>query len=182
LPAQIAGEAMGTGAARTSTEAARQAGYSDVGSALRVRAAELMSRDDIHDAITEVARQTFRGFVGVVVDAAKRLILNDKHPDHAKMVNSMLGRLGFAEQTGVNINVTGEVTMSHTDAALEDLRRCLALGMTDEQLVGIFGWSGLERYRALLKSAQPKLIEYEPQQAPATPSMVEAQKREPDIG
>jgi hypothetical protein len=79
------------------------------------------------------------------------------------------------------LNVTGEVTVSHTDAALEDLRRCMALGFTDEQLVGVFGFSGLERYRALLKSA-PKVIEhYGPQQAPAVPSAVEAQKREPGI-
>jgi hypothetical protein len=169
---------MGAGLATSAADGAALAGYSTSSNAHNVRGFENMRKPHVLEAIEEAARTEFRGLVGPTIQAAKNLILNDKHPDHAKAVNSMLSRLGFAERSGVDLNINAEVTLSHTDAALEDLRRCIALGMSDEQLTGIFGWSGLERYRAMLKSAPPKLIEYEPQAAPAVPSAVEAQKHD----
>jgi phage terminase small subunit len=167
---------MGAGLATAAADGAALAGYSTSSNAHNVRGFENMRKPHVLEAIEEAARTEFRGLVGPTIRAAKNLILNDKHPDHAKAVNSMLSRLGFAERNGVDVTVTGEVTMTHTDAALEDLRRCMAMGFTDEQLVGVFGFIGLERYRAMLKSAQPKLIEYEPQTAPAVPSAVGEKK------
>jgi hypothetical protein len=139
-----------------------------------MHAQSLMHRDRVIEAIEEVCRKEFRGLVVPAILAAKTLILNNKHPNHPKVVNSLLSRLGFAERSGVDLNVTGEVTVSHTGAAVEDLRRCMALGFIREQLVGAFGWSGLERYESRLKNAQPKLIEYDATPAgPDTPGVIE---------
>lgn len=151
----------GTGNQR---EAALLAGYSDVGEGAKVRASELMHRERVLQAIDEVGRQAFRGLLIPTVLAAKRLILNEDHPDHAKAVSTMLSRLGFGERTGVDVKVSGEVTLNHTDEALQQLRALRELGVPRDKLVELFGFSGLERYERMLTVAdrqQPRLIEGE---------------------
>src|SRR6516164_11019840 len=110
---------LGAGLATNASDAAALAGYSTKGRAQNVRGFENMRKPHVLEAIEEAARTEFRGLVGPTIQAAKNLILNDKHPDHAKAVNSMLSRLGFAERSGVDLNINAEVTLSHTDAALE---------------------------------------------------------------
>jgi hypothetical protein len=147
------------------TQAARDAGYSDLGkdsAAIRVRAFEVIHKERVILAIEEVGKKVFRGLLGPAIRATARLIEDTKHPDHAKTVSSTLARLGITERTGVDVNVSGELTVNHTDSALNDLRALLGLGVAREKLIEIFGFSGLDRYEKMLAESDaraPKQIE-----------------------
>ena len=57
-----------------------------------------------------------------------------------------------------------DVTVNHTDSALQDLRTLIGLGVAREKLVEIFGFSGLSRYEKMLEEQDRrsgKLIEGE---------------------
>lgn len=147
------------------TEAAREAGYKDSDNGgIRVRAHVLMHRERVLEALEEVGRKAFRGLLLPSILATRALIENEKHPDHARTVQSTLSRLGFGERSGLDVNVSGEVTLNHTDAAVDDLRRLKALCVPQSKLEEIFGFSGLARYERMLAEADrraPKLIEGE---------------------
>lgn len=142
-------------------QAARDAGYSDKSEGAKVQAHSLLHRKKVLDAVTEMGLRTFRGLLVPAIAAVRALIEKPDHPDHAKMLNSVLDRVGPSARTGldVNMNVSGEVTVNHTDAALQDLRTLLALGVPREKLVETFGASGLLRYERMLADS-PKLIEH----------------------
>jgi phage terminase small subunit len=162
--------AVATGIAANATEAARLAGYSDPGrpsKAIISRAHQVLHRPRVIEAIEEVCRTQFRNLVPLVIAAAKRVLEDPGHPDHVKLVNSLLSRLGYGERTGVDVNVSGEVVMNHTDAAIDDLRRLKALGLPREKLLEAFGYSGLDRYEKLLASRDAKVIEHKPDELPA---------------
>jgi hypothetical protein len=147
------------------TQAARDAGYSDLGpesAAIRVRAFEVIHRERVILALEEVGKKVFRSLLVPAIRATKLLIENEKHPDHAKVVSSTLARLGLTERTGLDVNVSGELTINHTDSALADLRALLELQVPEAKLVEIFGFSGLSRYRKMLAETDaraPKMIE-----------------------
>jgi phage terminase small subunit len=145
------------------TAAARKAGFVDNGTgAIRVAGHRLMHRERVLAAIEEVGTKAFRGLLMPAVRATKHMIENPKHADHAKAVLSTLSRLGKSERSGIDVNVTGEITHNHTDSAIEDLRRLLDLGVPREKLIETFGFSGLSRYERMLAEADaraPKLIE-----------------------
>jgi len=144
-------------------DAARLAGYSNASDGAKVRAHALLSRVKILDALDEHGRKAFRGLLAPTLAAAKAILNNPSHPDHGKMVNSLLSRLGYGEKTAVDVHVTGEIELNHTDAALRDLEIMQALGIPEERLIETFGWSGLGRYRKMLaekdSKRDPKLIE-----------------------
>lgn len=146
------------------TEAARKAGYVDsANGAIQVAGHRLLHRDRVLAAIEEVGRKAFRGLLMPAVRATRKLIENASHQDHAKTVSSTLARLGITERTGVDVNVTGEIQHNHTDSALNDLRTLIGLGVAEDKLVEIFGFSGLSRYRKMLAETDaraPKLIEH----------------------
>lgn len=134
------------------TDAARQAGYADNGGgSVRVKGHQLMHRDRVLAAIEEVGRKAFRGLLIPTIMAAKNVVENPKHADHANMVKSLLSRLGLGEKSGVEVNVGGEITVNHTDEALLQLRTLRELGVPREKLVEIFGFSGLPRYEKMLQ-------------------------------
>jgi phage terminase small subunit len=175
--------ALVTGPAETATDAARMAGYSDKANGCWVRAFELMNRERVVAAIEETARKEFRGIIPAVVKAARKLILNDKHPDHAKAVNSMLSRLGFAERSGVDVHMSGEVTMNATDKALDDLQALKALNFSREQLLEIFGYSGLDRFERMLTELdrgrpKAKLIDVTPHHGSVAATAPEAHQEQ----
>lgn len=143
--------------------AAREAGYSNESEGAKVMAHKLLHRERVILALEEVGKKSFRGLLGPAIKATAAMIADPKHPDHAKAVSSTLARLGITERTGVDVNVTGEITHNHTDAALSDLRTLLALAVPEEKLVEIFGFSGLSRYRKMLAETDakvPKVIEH----------------------
>ncbi len=137
-------------------QAARDAGYSDVAEGAKVRAHGLLHRERVIQALEEVGKKAFRGLLGPAVKAAAQLIQNEKHIDHSKAVFTTLARLGLGEKSSVDVNVSGEVTVNHTDSALNDLRTLLGLGVAREKLVEIFGFSGLSRYEKMLVEADAK--------------------------
>jgi hypothetical protein len=144
------------------TQAAREAGFPDNGkTGIRVRAHELTHRPRVQDAIREVALREFSNLLPAAVRAAAALIANDKHPDHAGMVKSTFSRLGLAEKTGVDVTVAGEVTVNHTDQAIELLRTMLELNVPREKLIEQFGIGGLSRYERMLAERRPKVIEHD---------------------
>lgn len=132
------------------TEAARKAGYSDTADGARVRAHEVMHRERVLEAIDEVGRKAFRALLLPAVMAAGKLIADSKARGHQAAVFSTLSRLGIVERQGVDVKVTGEVTVSHTDAAVESLRILKDMGVGREKLEELYGYSGLERYERLL--------------------------------
>jgi hypothetical protein len=159
--------AVATGIAESATEAARMAGYVD-GSAINVTAHKVLHRPRVIEAIEEVCRTEFRNLVPLVIRAAKRVLEDSEHPDHVKLVNSLLSRLGYGERAAVDVNVTGEIAVDHTTAAVEDLRRLKALGLPRERLLQVFGFSGLDRYERMLAERDargPKVIEHQPDEA-----------------
>jgi hypothetical protein len=162
---------LGTGICETASDAARKAGYVDpgYGSTIRVTGHHLLHRERVAKAIEEVARKEFRTLLLPTIAAMRRLIKSPDHPDHARSVATMLSRLGFGERNVTEVNVSGDVTVNHTDAAVEDLRRLKAMKVPREGLLEIFGFSGLSRYEAMLaeKDARaPKLIEHREDEAP----------------
>lgn len=147
------------------TEAARRAGYADAGkdsASIRVRAHDLIHRDRVREAIAEVGRREFMGLLFPAIAAARSLLENPKHPDHAGMVKSTLAALGLGERTAVDINVNGEITVNHTDAALQDLRRLKALGVPRDKLIEMYGFSGLDRYEKMLLQQAHRAIDGPP--------------------
>lgn len=150
---------------KDASDAARKAGCSDPGpqsSAIRVRGHELRHRPRVIEAMQEVARQHFGGLLLPAVLAAEDLIEKATHPDHAKMVLAVLSANGLGERKSVDLNVSGEVVMNHTDAAIEDLRRFKQLNVPREKLEEIFGFSGLPRLEKMLATADARVIEHEP--------------------
>jgi hypothetical protein len=66
----------------------------------------------------------------------------------------------MGEQNAVNLHMTAEVTVNHTDAALDDLKRLMTLGVPREKLLETFGFSGLSRYERMLAQRDGKVIEH----------------------
>lgn len=149
------------------TDAARKAGVPDPGrhsAAIRVQAHDLRHRERVREAMQEVARSHFGGMLLPAVLAAEAVVLNAKHPDHAKMVLSVLSAHGLGDRSRVDVNVSGSVQVNHTDAAIEDLRRLKALGVPRDKLLETFGYSGLDRYERMLDEADRRtgrLIEHQ---------------------
>lgn len=134
--------------------AAKVAGYSDASEACKVRAHALLQRDDIQAAIKALCSRYLFSLAPKAILRLDEILDNPKHPKHADVAVKLSGH---TERSAVDVNVNVEV--NHTDAAVEDLRRLLALGVPDAKLVEMFGYSGLDRYRKMLAAADAKLIE-----------------------
>lgn len=164
--------AYATGIAESASAAARLAGFPDPANSnsLHSNAHRTLHKPHVMEAIEEVCRKEFRGLIPAVISAAKRVLADPEHGDHVKLLTSLLGRLGYGEKASIDVNVSGEVVVSHTDQAVEDLRRLKALGVPQEKLLEVFGFSGLGRYEAMLAERDArarKVIEHRPDEAPA---------------
>ena len=141
---QIFAWCFGTGIASSAKEAARMAGFSDPAlsssgkpsNSLGARASTLLHEPAVIEAIEEVAQREFRTLVPLVISSAKQLLLDPKHQHHAKTVLSLLGRLGFAERTAVDVNVA--VAVDHTAEAVEQLRILKGMGVSRGQVTRNF--------------------------------------------
>jgi hypothetical protein len=162
--------ALGTGVAESYSDAARLAGYSNKYDGAKNRAHEAMARERVRAAIREVAGQQLETLAGLAIKVMRETLLNKQHPERQKTAATILSRLGWTERASVDVSVSGRVTVSHTDAALEDLRRCKELNFPQAALEQIFGFSGLGRYEALLAerdARRPKVIEHIPAETTA---------------
>lgn len=136
--------------------AARLAGYSDAGEGCKVRAHGLLQRDEIQDAIKALTGKYLFSLAPKAVLRLGEILDNPKHSKHAKAIEMVLDRTGHEARTGVDVSVSGELTVNHTDEALSDLRRLRDLGVPREKLVEMFGFSGLSRYEKMLIEADAK--------------------------
>lgn len=136
-------------------QAARDAGYSDTGEGCKVRAHALLHREDVIDAMQEVAGRELRGLAIPAVAALGRLLAKPEHGDHRKAIEMVLERVAPA-RTQIDVNHSGEVNVNHTDAAIADLRRLKELGVPREKLLETFGFSGLDRYEKMLLEVDRK--------------------------
>lgn len=140
--------------------AARFAGYSDVGEGCKVRASGLLQRDDIQDAIKALTGKYLFSLAPKAVLRLGQILDNPKHGKHTKAIEMVLDRTGYEAKTGVEVNVSGSVTVNHTDEALADLRRLRDMGVPREKLLETFGFSGLSRYEKMLAEQDGKTIEH----------------------
>jgi len=137
------------------TEAAKAAGYADVGAACRVRAHELRAKPRVIDAIHECGWRLLGSIGGSAIYALEQLVLKPEHPDHFKAVTAVLSRIGFHEKSQVDHRHTGSIDLNHTDSALEALAYLKSLDVPREKLVEQFG-SGLTRYEKMLDEREAK--------------------------
>lgn len=141
-------------------KAARAAGYSDVKEGAKVRAHGLLTREDIQTALRELGQRYLYSLQPKALIRLNGLLDSDNERVVAKAVEMTLSRTGLSERTAVDLNVNGEVrVVDHTKAAVEDLKRLLALGVPREKLIETFGHMGLSRYEKLLAAENAKLIE-----------------------
>lgn len=104
------------GGASTPTEAARRAGYSDVKEGAKVRAHYLMHDPAVLDAIEEASRCVLRGLAPIAVSAVKNILEDAKHPSHARMIEVVLDRTGFAAKTEHEVSVKHSVDFREVEA------------------------------------------------------------------
>lgn len=130
--------------------AARKAGYSDVKDGAKVRAHGLLQRNDIQAALSELVQRYMFSLAPVAMLRLGQLLRSKDEKIAAKAVAMALPRVGLPERTALDVNVQGNVTVDHTQAAADDLARMIELGVPEEKLIEAFGFSGLSRYRRLL--------------------------------
>lgn len=146
------------------TRAAKAAGYSDVAGGAKVRAFELLHRDDVQDALRALCHKYLFSLAPTALFKLQGLLASKNERVALKAVDMTLSRTGFAERSSLDVNVSGRVEVNHVDAAVEDLRRLKALGVPRERLIESFGFSGLARYEKLLAASEaakavPAIIE-----------------------
>lgn len=147
--------------------AALAAGYAGTPGSARVRAFELLHREDIQAALRELGMRYLGSLMPKALVRLGELLDNKNHRQHAKAIEMTLSRTGVVERTALDVNVSGQVNVNHTDAAVEDLRRLKSIGVPRAELERIFGFSGLSRYEKLLAAADAKVIEHQPTEAAA---------------
>ncbi len=143
-------------------KAARAAGYSDVAEGAKVRASQLLTRDDVQEAVRALCTKYLFSLAPTALVKLRQHLLSDNEKISLKATELTLSRTGFGERQSLDVNVSGSVTVDHTSEALEQLRTLRGLGVPREKLVDIFGFSGLARYERMLAARDaPKLIEGE---------------------
>lgn len=135
-------------------KAARTAGYSDKSEGAKVRAHGLLQRADIHEALRSLCTKYLFSLAPIALVKLRQHLHSDNERISQKAVDMTLSRTGHSERTALDVNVGGTVTINHTDAAVEDLRRLKALGVPRDKLIESFGFSGLSRYEKLLAASE----------------------------
>ncbi len=118
---------------RNAAEAARQAGYSDLHEAAKVRAHHLMHDPKVLEAIEEAAQAILRALGPLAIGAARAILENSAHPNHARMIETILDRSGYTAKT------EHKVTVEHVDdGRLLELatRMAVELGVDRARLIG----------------------------------------------
>jgi phage terminase small subunit len=108
---------------KSASKAAKEAGYSDSSEAAKVTAHRLMHNAAVLDAIEETGRRVLRGLAPMAIRSAKEILGDKTHPQHARMIETVLDRTGFFAETKHSVAVTHSVDTKE----LETLARRLAV-------------------------------------------------------
>lgn len=146
---------LGDGEASSS---ARWAGYSDVKEGAKVRGHHALHRDDVQAAMRALASRYLFSLAPKALIRLHQVLDDPKHSKHLKAIELALAANGLGARTAVDVNVSGTVTLNHTDEAVEQLRTLLDLGVPRAKLEEIFGFSGLGRYERMLAEQQGKRL------------------------
>lgn len=122
---------------KSPARAARDAGYSDKSEAAKVSAHRLMQDPAILDAIEEAGRKVLRGLAPIAIRSARAILENRNHPQHTRMIETVLDRTGFSAKTEHKVTVEHKVDTTE----LVELARRLAIenGIAPERFIGIAG-------------------------------------------
>lgn len=140
------------------SKAAKAAGYSDVKEGAKVRAHMLLQREDVQAALRELCTRYLHSLAPKALFKLSQHLDSDNERISLKATDMVLARTGFSERTALDVNVGGTVTVNHTNAAVEDLRRLKALGVPRAELERTFGFSGLSRYERMLAAEDAKAL------------------------
>jgi hypothetical protein len=126
--------------APSATAAARAAGYSDVKEGAKVRGCMLMQTPAILEALHETSGKVMRSLAPFALTRAKKILENDRHPYHGRMIETVLDRAGFSAKTEHTVKVEHRIDTTE----LEALARRLALenGIAPERFIGVNGLGG----------------------------------------
>lgn len=147
-------------------DAARLAGYSDKSEGAKVQAHHLLQREEVQHALRELCTKYLFSLAPKAIFKLGVLLDSENEKVALKAVDMTLSRTGHSERTALDVNVGGSVTVNHTTAAVDDLRRLKSLGVPREKLIETFGHSGLSRYEKMLAASEaakavPAIIEGE---------------------
>lgn len=121
--------------APSATAAARAAGYSDVKEGAKVRGCLLMQQPAILDALNETAGKTMKSLAPLAITKAKKILEDERHPYHGRMIETILDRSGHSSKTEHKVTVEHTVDLKE----LETLARRLAQenGIAPERFIGL---------------------------------------------
>jgi hypothetical protein len=135
---------------------ARAAGYSDTGEACKVRAFELLQRDDIQAALREISTKYLFSLAPKAIVRLGELLDKPDNHKHFDAIRLTMASTLFPERTSIEHHHSGTIELSHTDAALEALTYLRSMAVPREKLVEQFGHSGLVRYEKMLEEQETK--------------------------
>lgn len=130
--------------APSATAAARAAGYSDTAEGAKVRGCLLMQMPSVIEALNEAASKTMKSLAPLAITKAKRILENESHPGHARMIETILDRSGHAAKSEHKLTVEHTVDTSELEALARrlaaengiDVRRLLGGPPADKVIEG----------------------------------------------
>jgi hypothetical protein len=154
-------------------KAAKMAGFGTTTSSAQSWAsiASRLAHDDrVLAAMHEEDQRRIRSSAPRAIRALQNLVETPDHKDHARAIGMVLDRVHPAETHHV-VDVTHTHVVDHKRAAIDDLRRLKSVGVPHDELLRIFGFSGLSIYERQLEredaeaagKTPPKLIDVTPE-------------------
>lgn len=121
----------------SAAKAAREAGYSDVAEGAKVRAHGLMHDPKVLAAIEEASQGVLRWLAPAAIRAAKAILSDKNHKAHARMIEVVLDRTGFAAKTEHKVTVEHTVDVRELEALAARLAQ--ENGIDPRRFIGLSG-------------------------------------------
>jgi phage terminase small subunit len=132
------------------TAAARMAGFGTAQSSalsMAVKASKLMHDPRVVEALQEEDKRRIKACAPRAIRALEMLVEDPTHKGHERALTEILARVHPIE-TRHTVDVVHH--LDHDAEAVAQLRMLKSLGVVQEKLVDIFGFSGLGRYERML--------------------------------
>jgi hypothetical protein len=148
---------------RGAAEAYRAAGFGSTKPIDQARDAFKLRCDErIMAAVAELSKKHFRAAIPEAVQAVREIINDPAHRDRARVSMALIDRVEPIVGRH-QLEITGRVTLSADEEALEELKAVRALGVTREKLIELFGGNYLPRLERLeaARAERAKVIDAE---------------------